>query len=374
MTNSPKISIIGMGFLMSYLKPCYHHVIGEDLSKNIVASTATASTVEKKAKAMGFPVQCQKYCEMLDSFHPDMIFFAPPPSAAKGMAKEILAPYYAKVREEGCVLPDLYAFPPNPDGAFYLDVIGNDINVVNILPNMAAKLKDRDISQESYTIFNFPNNHPWPKENYNRLVDFFSPIGYTLNVPANNFNTMLGGFVSSHISEELAMAASEGLKKAGIDISYSDIASAMRYLFEEQHDRHMPNALPCSPLDDEMLNKILDKFIAEWFSGMLKHYTSNGMDKSLGEAVLIPQIDIFLQSAQLLTADEIAFNNSCHATKGGILEKALNVYHSDIEEKIVGIFSNYPTANFDNELYTFIHDKGCIICGAVSSHAAKFAD
>ena len=59
MSEKPKIAIIGMGFLMSYLKPCYHHVIGDDLSKNIIASTATASTTEKKSKAMGFPVQCR---------------------------------------------------------------------------------------------------------------------------------------------------------------------------------------------------------------------------------------------------------------------------------------------------------------------------
>lgn len=54
MWDKPKIAIIGMGFLMSYLKPCYHHVIGDDLSKNIVASTATASTTEKSPKLWDF--------------------------------------------------------------------------------------------------------------------------------------------------------------------------------------------------------------------------------------------------------------------------------------------------------------------------------
>ncbi len=374
MSNSPRIAIIGMGFLMSYLKPCYHHVIGEDLSKNITAATATASTVEKKSRAMGFPVQCQEYYSMLEGFKPDIIFFAPPPSAAKAMAKDILAPYYSSLREKGQPLPDLYAFPPNPDGRFYLDTIGYDINVVNILPNMAAKLKDRDISQESYTIFNFPKERLWPKDNYDRLVDFFSPIGYTLTVPADNFNTMLGGFVSSHVSEELAMAISNGLARAGVDLSFSEIGSAMRYAFNNSNGRHIPDALPCSPLNDEKLNKTLDRFISEWFYGMLDHYKENGMAENLGRDILIPQIDIFLQSAQLLTADEISYNNSCHATKGGILEKALTVFHGEIEEKIVKIFSKYPTEGFDNGLYAFIREKGRIISKGVSDHAAKFAD
>ena len=374
MNNKPKIAVIGMGFLMSYLKPCYHNAIGDDLSKNIVAATATASTTEKKSRAMGFPVQCADYYNMLDSFRPDMIFFAPPPSAAKAMARDILAPYYEALRKENKPFPDLYAFPPNPDGKFYIDTVGSDINVVNILPNMAAKLKDRDISKESYTIFNFPVGHEWPEENLDRLKKFFSPLGYTVSVPADNFNTMLGGFVSSHISEELAISVSRGLKKAGVDTAYSDIASAMRHSFLKQNDRHIDSALPCSPLFDGRLDDVLGELIKSWMEGMLEHYRENGMSEALGREILIPQIDIFLQSAQLLTEDEIEYNNSCHATKGGILEKALAVFHGEIEKPLEDIFSVYPKEGFDAELYDFICEKGHVISKAVSEHAKRFAD
>lgn len=374
MWDKPKIAIIGMGFLMSYLKPCYHHVIGDDLSKNIVASTATASTTEKKSKAMGFPVQCGDYFNMLVNFEPDLIFFSPPPSAAKAMAKEILTPYYSKVREEGKVLPDLYAFPPNPDGNFYLETIGKDINVVNILPNMASSLKDRDISQESYTIFNFPENHQWPEDNYKRLDDFFSPIGYTITVPSNLFNTMIGGFVSSHISEEIAIAVSRGLKLALHNVTYSEIAGAMRFHLLNKEGRHINGSLECSLLKDKRLNKVLSHMLDEWISGMINFYSTQSLGEKLGKEIVIPQTDIFLQSAQLLTEEEIEYNNSCHATKGGLLEKALYVYNNNFKESIINIFSSYNEENFDEDLYRLIHCAGFEISKAVSDHSRIFSD
>ena len=311
---------------------------------------------------------------MLDSFRPDMVFFAPPPSAAKAMARDILKPYYAMLRNNSEPLPDLYAYPPNPNGEFYMDTIGQDINVVNVLPNMGAKLKDRDISKESYTIFNFPDRHNWSEEKLKELDEFFEPIGYTISVPASKINTMLGGFVSSHISEEIAMAISEGLKISGTVISFADIAGAMRYFFLDKHNRHFENSLECTPLDDERLNPILDKVIDCWLNGMLNHFISGGIDEKLGKEILIPQIDIFLQSAQLLSAEEIDYNNSCHATKGGILEKALTVFHAEIEEGIISTFANYPAENFDKEVYDFILEKACHVSKEVSEHGARFAD
>lgn len=375
MSEKPKIAIIGMGFLMSYLKPCYHHVIGDDLSKNIIASTATASTTEKKSKAMGFPVQCRDYLNMLIKFQPDMIFFSPPPSAAKSMTKEILTPYYSNLRAEGKVLPDLYAFPPNPDGNFYLDTVGNDINVVNILPNMAASLKGRDISQESYTVLNFPESKPWPDKNYNRLVDFLSPIGYTISIPSNNFNTMIGGFVASHISEELAMDISKGLELSkSPNISYNEIASAIRFYFLKKENRHIHGSLECKPLENKRLNSILGCMLDNWISGMLEFYASQSMPDELCKKIVVPQIDIFLQSAQLLTEDEIEYNNSCHATKGGLLEKALFIYNSKVKESVISIFSKYPEENFDKNLYEFIRFSGFEISKAVSDHSRVFSN
>lgn len=375
MSDKPKIAIIGMGFLMSYLKPCYHHILGDNLQNNIVASTATAETTKRKSEAMGFPVQCQDYFNMLVNFEPDIIFFSPPPSAAKSMAKDILTPYYSGLRNKEMQLPDLYAFPPSPDGKFYIDTIGNDINVVNILPNMASSLKGRNIAKESYTIFNFPDGHPWPKNNYERLVDFFSPIGYTLTVPAKQFSTMLGGFVGSHISEELAIAISTGISLSNNGkVSFSEIAGSMRYSFLKNNSRCIENSLPCSLIGVSSLDSILNKIISEWTNGMLSFYISENMEESLGKNILIPQIDIFLQSAQLLTESEIEYNNSCHATKGGLLEKALFYYDTNIKDKLISTFSHYPEENFDEGLYGFIFDSGFEIAKAVSDHGKRFSD
>ncbi|GFI62219.1 hypothetical protein IMSAG049_01395 [Clostridiales bacterium] len=371
--DKPKIAIIGMGFLMSYLKPCYHHVIGKNLQNNIVASTNSASTIEKKSKEMGFPVQCQEYYSMLVDFEPDIILFAPPPSAAKAIAKDILAPYYDSLRQNGNIFPPLYAFPPYPQGNFYLDTIGHDIYVVNILPNMAAKLKEHDISKESYTIFTFSEENKWPDNLFRELENFFSPIGYTVSVPSNKFKTMLGGFTSSHITEEIAISVSDGLTKGGIEIPYSTVAGAMRFALLNKFNRHIPNSLECAPLSDDRVNEAVKNVIMSVYNGMMDYYTKNGMDTQLGMDILIPQIDIFLQSAQLLSLEEISYNNSCHATKGGLLEKALNMYHNEVEVNIVNTFANFAERGTVGHLYQFIHDKSGEICSAVSEHGSRFA-
>ena len=112
----------------------------------------------------------------------------------------------------------------------------------------------------------------------------------------------------------------------------------------------------------------------EWISGMINFYSTQSLGEKLGKEIVIPQTDIFLQSAQLLTEEEIEYNNSCHATKGGLLEKALYVYDNNFKESIINIFSSYNEENFDEDLYRLIHCAGFEISKAVSDHSRIFSD
>ena len=87
MNQKPKLVILGMGFLMEHLKPCYHHLYGEDLSPYIAASTHSAQRAPQRAKQMGFPVVCQGELELLRAHQPELILFAPIPTAAPGPTK-----------------------------------------------------------------------------------------------------------------------------------------------------------------------------------------------------------------------------------------------------------------------------------------------
>ena len=78
-----KIVIIGLGYLMEYIAPCYRRLLGENLAANVVGVTVDAADVERKKKAIGIQVILNDNRKALDQMEPDFIFFAPPPSAAQ---------------------------------------------------------------------------------------------------------------------------------------------------------------------------------------------------------------------------------------------------------------------------------------------------
>ena len=96
-----KAVIIGMGFLMEYIFPCWKNAMGAKVSENILAVTADAHDLEGKQQRMGIRVILNDNAGALQQMRPDWIFFAPPPSVAPGLTRDILLPYYESCRREG---------------------------------------------------------------------------------------------------------------------------------------------------------------------------------------------------------------------------------------------------------------------------------
>lgn len=129
-----KIVIIGMGFLMEYIMPGYSSLLGENVKTNVVATTVDEKDIERKRRELPFRVELGNNAKVLREVEPDIILFAPQPFFAGAIAESDLKPYFQELRDAGKPLPDLYCFPPNPAGKFYLDTVGPDIHVCNILP------------------------------------------------------------------------------------------------------------------------------------------------------------------------------------------------------------------------------------------------
>lgn len=365
--------ILGMGYLASYLKPCYHALLGEDLSKNVAASCRTGETARRQSAAMGFPVTDSDSLALLKEMQPEIILFSPPPSAAPALTREVLRPYYEWARAGGFPLPDLYACPPDPVGKFYLDELGGDVCVVNMLPNMVREIAGRDISRESYSILIFPQRGGWPAGRRARLEKFLQPIGYTLEVPARHNINVLGGFIASHIVQELLLAAYDGLCKCGFDGSYSGLASAARFYQNERCAHHLDGALPCSPdCVPQDLYEALCRTMDAWHGGIRRFYDCAGLDGSLSEALIVPQIDIFLQSLQLNTRDAIAHSNSCHATKGGILEKGLLTFRLSVQAPVTEAFGQ-GAARIPRGFFPDLESRAFALSKAVAEHGATLS-
>ena len=373
MNQKPKLVILGMGFLMEHLKPCYHHLYGEDLSPYIAASTHSAQKAPQRAKQMGFPVVCQGELELLRAHQPELILFAPIPTAAPGLVERAVAPYYAGLREQGLPLPDVYALPPPPPPDYYQEKLGADVHIVNILPNMATTLAGRDISQEGATLLTFPEGAPWPQENLDRLVEFLRPVGGTITVPLRHTTTVLGCYVCSHVIQETAHTIAAALTQAGLPVTYSQLASAMRSRLLQVSGRRFPDSLACfaqaAGAAQPLAEAVLDRFVA----GMRSFNQQAGIPQEVGDAVLFSQTDLFLQSAQLLDWEEIQVNNSHHATKGGILEMALRTFHQSVEEGLFQRALDCRTGRPTPQLEQWVEEGARLISQRVAEHGGRLA-
>lgn len=375
MTQKPRLAILGMGYLMTYLKPCYQHLFGDELSGNISAMTRSSASAAEKEKQMGFPVICGNYLPTLRSAKPDIILFSPPPSAAKEMTEAVLLPYFDELRANAKPLPDLYIFPPVPTGGYYLKMLGTDIHAVQILPNMCAYLNGRDIHTESYTVLTFADKSVWTQESLTRLTYFFEPFGDLLEIPLNRSTVSLGSFVCSHVTQELAIVVADGLH-----LSKEAVASCMRARLLERSGRRFPNALSCSrnavPKELQELTSLCIDF---WINGMLRFNKEAEIDDTLSKAIVYPQTDIFLQSAQELSEEELKRQNTKHATKGGFLEKGLTTFFSPgVAHAISRILHQQsggnPTAEEKKNISALIENSAYQISKNVAAHAAVFGE
>lgn len=135
--------IIGMGYLMEYIAPCYSKLLGDKKAEQMLGVTAEPQAVQTKAKATGIPVILNDNAGALRRMEPDIILFAPPPSLAAPLTESVLVPYFAECRAAGKELPMLFTFPPKPEGKYYQEQLGHDCKVVNILPNMISEICGR---------------------------------------------------------------------------------------------------------------------------------------------------------------------------------------------------------------------------------------
>lgn len=69
-----------------------------------------------------------------------------PPTVSVDIAKTILLPYYNTLRAASQPLPDLYSFTPTPDENWYANLLGNDVSIVKILPNIFTDVHGIDIT------------------------------------------------------------------------------------------------------------------------------------------------------------------------------------------------------------------------------------
>lgn len=369
-----KIVILGMGYLMEYIYPCYVHMLGEDMAELMAAVTADEKDLPRKQKQFAFPVTLNDSSRVLAELRPDLILFAPPPAAAPGLVESVLVPYWEMLRAEGAALPVLYAFPPKPTGDFYMEKLGEDLLVVNVLPNMVSRIAGGSIQGEGLTYLTFPERGPWTAGERAYLAEFFSPLGGCIEVKPACVMQMLAGTVTVHNISEIIMTISDALEKSGNPVEFHHIAGAMRAYHQQKWGYRPEGSTPCG--EDEVepeQYRLLRKVTFHWFTGIYSFYLDSGMDQETALRILVSLLDLHLHMHQREAREVIESNGRLHATRGGVLEKGCMVFERQVEKELGRTFAAWPDVDLSDGWCSWLEQQAYSVTAQVSDHSGSLA-
>ena len=370
LNKNTKIGLIGFGFLLEYLSPCYMRLYNnETIGKNVVAVTADEKQVEEKNRRYPFLVQLGGNLEMLKDLKPDIVLFAPPPVVAPSLIKNVLKPYYAYCQKNSVVFPDLYVFPPTPQGSYYIRELGENVHVCNILPNMMNEINGVSLNgKEGNTYLSFPDGHPWPEENRKRLFDFFGFIGNTIEVQPDQVLDMLGT-LATH--EQLAF-----LVYALCDALHFDeklVAENIRAAYETLTGYRPKGTGHLREENSEMLKRVYTRILQAWTDGAVDFLVQVGMDRELAQKITVTTLDINLHGIQMQSREYTVNDLKNHATKGGVAEKGHMCYELLMADHLQKFFSQLPDTEPCVEFYQWIHDVIYQISKCVAIHGRRLS-
>lgn len=346
-----RVTIIGLGFLMEYIFPCFRKAMGEGVARQINA--VTGSSIAGKDKRLGIEVTVGDSLDALLRMKPDLIFFAPPPKVAQQVTEEALIPYFERARQEGWPVPALYVFPPTPVGTYYHTVLGADVNVVHIVPNMIAKVGDEAVPDETYHLITWAADDTITAEGKQRLYDFFAPMGPCLDIPPELTMEVMSAEICVHPITEIADIIARTLTERGYPCTYQQVASVMRYFHQKKRGYTSPYSNNYDPeaLSGEQLLYWVERFSNGWYDALYEFLTENGFDPVKSKNLMDRLMDLYIHETQVETREQIETKAKHDATKGGWLELCMLTYYQHIEPFVQSCFQTYPELNITEEQY-----------------------
>ena len=328
-----RATIIGLGNLMEIVFPHIRAVMGTGLAQRLNATTADAADLPRKEKAFGIPIILNDNARALAEMEPDIIFFAPPPTAAPALVKGPLKDHFAARREAGRPLPEVYAFPPVPAGDFYLETLGRDARVINLIPSNIARVAGLELKGEGLC-FHTPAT-PWPAPQLARVLRFFAAECTPVELARGELIPMLGALcVINSLWAALPLLAAD-LSAAGHGTGHNQLAEYLRARLQERLGFRPALSRPCST--DALGGPgggILDGFALAWPDGLRDYFANADFPADKGEIIISRALDLNLHVTQAEPAEVVHHHAVAAATKGGVLEKAIACYHEFILDHV----------------------------------------
>lgn len=366
-----RCALIGVGALLEIIWPDITGAFGDDLSQRAVGVTADEADIDRKRTAFGIPMILNDNSAALDQARPDIIFFAPPPTIGPSLVESVLKPYYDQRRAEGDRPPVLYAFPPMPLGEYYRQVLGDDILVVNIIPNNVKTIAGRKISGEGYYVCTFPSD--WPQEELDRLQRVFASQGAFVVLPPDKLTVMLGGACTVFSLWAGGPLISDVLSAVGLNWSHNRIGEYMRARAQEKYGFKLEHSDPAAlTAVDGPAAAFLDQVITAWHDGVARYYREVDFPQPQDQTILLRGLDSILHTVQFEDRTVLHKHSVGAATKGGVLEKAINCLGQWTEAVLrrgAAALPGQPGTDWFNDLEEALNKTA----HAVGAHAKKLA-
>jgi pyrroline-5-carboxylate reductase len=326
-----RITIIGLGNLMEAIFPCIVETIGsESLYRQVNATTNDQPDLKRKQEALGISVILNDNLAALKKMEPDILFFAPPPYVAPGIIRNELANYFTYIRNKSAVVPEIYAFPPTPPGAFYEEILGKDILVVNILPHPVRIIGGKPLTNEGFYSRTF--NRSWPQESKARLKRIFETMGQGIELKPDEIVPMMGAWIMLEVLSEVVTTIADTIAEKRTPIDHRILSKYMRAKAQqvlgssgEQNDIFEVERI------EAPLQLYLDNVMLAWYEGLRNYFRQANFPHELSMRILNLLMDFQLHILEVEDRHVVDKNTVTAATKGGVLEKGIYCYHQTIE-------------------------------------------
>ena len=356
-----RVTIIGLGNLMEVIWPVLGRVVGgADVASRVVGVTADEPDISRKREVFGFDVVLEDNLGVLRRNRPDIIFFAPPPTVAPALIDTVLRPYYDERRADDDPLPDLYAFPPLPLGSAYLDALGRDALVVNIIPNNVTSVSGRPVADEGTYVCTFPS--PWPPDRVARLQRLFDGQGAYVQLEPQQLVPMLGGACTISSLWHAVPAVADLLADAGSPVDHNDVGEYMRGQVRQITGFAPAGSTPVRA--DLALPRavFLAALIRSWYAGVSDYFADVEMPLDTASTLLERGFDLILHTTQAEPRDVLVDHAVGAATKGGVLERAIRSVNDDLLPDIGAGLAGEPDGAWAEHIASQVRSTAHAVC------------
>lgn len=337
-----EVVIVGLGFLATYIMPCYEKLMGEDIGAHVLGIKGSDRGLAEKRAVCPFPVEVGNVDRHLKERRPDLIVLAVKPDQIRGMTEGTLAPYYQMLRENKEPLPDLYSFAPSPSVDYYYDTLGPDVNAANMIPNMVREIEGVHVAPVGVSFVAFDPRRAWPEENKRRAMEFMTPTGAVVEIDGDKAIPFLAAQVAGHMMFEFNYIVQDVEKARGQEMTLAQSASAFRCALRKWFSEDCTKVLPCgNEAAGDRLRAFMELTQGAWRQGVLRFAKTEGIPEQAADRMICGTMETFHMEAQLEPREILVQNTKNHATPGGYLEMGLKTFYGKNYDFITELLNRY---------------------------------